>query len=95
MPDNSLAGHVAIVTGANHGIGASTATALATRGVTVLCTYLRLHDPFDPGTATVASMRTSGWNSRPPRAPRVRRPPTSALSERTSSIAATAQPGNG
>lgn len=49
MPDNSLAGHVAIVTGANHGIGASTATALATRGAAVLCTYLRLHDPFDAG----------------------------------------------
>lgn len=49
MPDNSLAGHVAIVTGANHGIGASAAAALATRGVAVLCTYLRLHDPFDPG----------------------------------------------
>jgi 3-oxoacyl-[acyl-carrier protein] reductase len=42
--------HVAIVTGANHGIGAATATALACRGVGVLLTYLRLDDPADPGT---------------------------------------------
>jgi 3-oxoacyl-[acyl-carrier protein] reductase len=42
--------HVAIVTGANHGIGAATAFALARSGVRVLCTYLRLQDPPDPGT---------------------------------------------
>jgi 3-oxoacyl-[acyl-carrier protein] reductase len=41
--------HVAIVTGANHGIGAATALALARRGCAVLCTYLRLEDPVDPG----------------------------------------------
>lgn len=41
--------HVAIVTGANHGIGAATARELARRGVGVLCTYLRVHDPIDPG----------------------------------------------
>lgn len=39
---------VAIVTGANHGIGAATATALAGRGCAVLCTYWRVHDPVDP-----------------------------------------------
>jgi 3-oxoacyl-[acyl-carrier protein] reductase len=42
--------HVAIVTGANHGIGAAVAISLARSGVGVLCTYLRLDDPADPGT---------------------------------------------
>lgn len=45
-----MAGHTAIVTGANHGIGAATAMALARRGCAVLCTFLRLDDPVDPGT---------------------------------------------
>jgi len=39
----------AIVTGANHGIGAATARALAARGCTVPCTFLRIDDPVDPG----------------------------------------------
>jgi 3-oxoacyl-[acyl-carrier protein] reductase len=43
-------GHTAIVTGANHGIGAATARALARRGCAVLCTFLRVDDPADPGT---------------------------------------------
>ena len=43
-------GHTAIVTGANHGIGAATAAALARRGCAVLCTFLRVNDPPDPGT---------------------------------------------
>lgn len=42
--------HTAIVTGANHGIGAATAEALAARGCAVLCTYLRIDDAPDPGT---------------------------------------------
>jgi 3-oxoacyl-[acyl-carrier protein] reductase len=41
--------HTAIVTGANHGIGAATAHALAGRGCAVLYTYLRVADPADPG----------------------------------------------
>lgn len=41
--------HVAIVTGANHGIGAATARALAARGYGVLCAYWRVQDPVDPG----------------------------------------------
>jgi 3-oxoacyl-[acyl-carrier protein] reductase len=40
---------VAIVTGANHGIGAATAAELAGRGVSVLATYLRLDDVPAPG----------------------------------------------
>ena len=40
--------HTAIVTGANHGIGAATAVALAERGCAVLCTYLRVDDPAGP-----------------------------------------------
>jgi 3-oxoacyl-[acyl-carrier protein] reductase len=40
--------HVAIVTGANHGIGAATAIALAEDGCAVLCTYRKVHDPVDP-----------------------------------------------
>ncbi len=43
-------GHTAIVTGANHGIGAATACALARRGCAVVCTFLRVDDPADPGT---------------------------------------------
>jgi len=42
--------HVAIVTGANHGIGAATAMQLARNGVRVLCSYLRIEDPADSGT---------------------------------------------
>lgn len=38
------------MTGANHGIGAATAVALAQRGCAVLCTYLRVQDEVDPGT---------------------------------------------
>jgi 3-oxoacyl-[acyl-carrier protein] reductase len=43
-----LTGHVAIVTGANHGIGAATARALANAGASVQITYLRIADDADP-----------------------------------------------
>ncbi len=45
-----LAGRVAIVTGANHGIGAATVQKLASSGAAVLLTYLTLNDEPDPGT---------------------------------------------
>lgn len=46
LPYN-LNGHVALITGANHGIGAATAKALALCGASVLLSYLRVSDPED------------------------------------------------
>ena len=49
MTEPAQPSHVAIVTGANHGIGAAVARRLAQRGVAVLVTYLRIDDAPDPG----------------------------------------------
>ncbi len=46
----SALGHVAIVTGANHGIGAATAERLAAEGIAVVITYLRGRVTSDPAT---------------------------------------------
>src|SRR5262249_1171572 len=45
----NLRGHVALITGGNHGIGAATARQLASCGARVLVSYLRINDPPDPG----------------------------------------------
>jgi 3-oxoacyl-[acyl-carrier protein] reductase len=47
--DLDLAERVAVITGANHGIGAAIARSLAARGAGVVLTYLRLHDEVDGG----------------------------------------------
>ena len=45
MPTRPLDGLIALVTGANHGIGAATAAVLAELGADVAITYLRTGDP--------------------------------------------------
>jgi 3-oxoacyl-[acyl-carrier protein] reductase len=56
-----ITGRVAVVTGANHGIGAATAVALAGAGVDVVIAYLRVDDPVAPGTPDdYRRHRTSG-----------------------------------
>ena len=62
MIDTRLAGKVALITGANHGIGAATARALAAQGVSILINYLRMpplatqgeHDSQDSSTPGIA-----------------------------------------
>ena len=49
MTSGPAGSHTAIVTGANHGIGAATAAALAARGCAVLCAFLRVDEGDSPG----------------------------------------------
>jgi len=74
VPARPLTGRVALVTGANHGIGAATAVALARLGANVAIAYLCLPDDADDpgrpaayacqrgqtGESTVASVRGAG-----------------------------------
>jgi 3-oxoacyl-[acyl-carrier protein] reductase len=60
-PENDLHGHVAVVTGANHGIGAATATAIAARGASVLIAFFRPPGDDRPdATDVVASIESRG-----------------------------------
>ncbi len=58
MIDPHLAGKVAIVTGANHGIGAAAAQELAVQGVRVFLSYF--HEPVTYTPGELAQARTAG-----------------------------------
>ena len=75
-PTFDLTSHVALVTGANHGIGAATARTLAEAGARILLTYLCLEDKMNTGLpdayrqqrashadAVVEAIRTAGGHA--------------------------------
>lgn len=61
MIDTTLRDKVAVVTGANHGIGAATARVFAAQGAAVFLTYLRLPlEPADDGLAEASDATGPG-----------------------------------
>ena len=60
MQYDGIDGRVAIVTGANHGIGAATARALAACGARVLLTYLRVREAAGPAIAKAYAAARGG-----------------------------------
>jgi 3-oxoacyl-[acyl-carrier protein] reductase len=57
---DGLDGRVAIVTGANHGIGAATASALTAHGVRVLISFLRTTAHAEDASEVLAGIRAAG-----------------------------------